>query len=228
MHAVRKRLSRTLFTLASSSSSARTTTHKPAIRVTGSSNVSVPRGTFAFPWYAVQQRGASDKVHGTDVRSGSVIKRKGRIFQVELRDVDTGNKITERFRTDEPIERVFVEQKTYTYLYQEDESVTIMEPKTFEQIDVHKELFGNGVSYLQDNMTVSLQMYDGKPMSASVPQRVTCTVAEAQSSLKGLHATPRYKRVVLDNGLTVQAPSFIETGDRIIVNTTDDSYITRA
>ncbi|XP_077213371.1 elongation factor P (EF-P) family protein isoform X2 [Tasmannia lanceolata] len=221
MHAVRKRLSRTLFTLASSSSSARTTTHKPAIRVTGSSNVSVPRGTFAFPWYAVQQRGASDKVHGTDVRSGSVIKRKGRIFQVieakhtqhgrggatiqvELRDVDTGNKITERFRTDEPIERVFVEQKTYTYLYQEDESVTIMEPKTFEQIDVHKELFGNGVSYLQDNMTVSLQMYDGKPMSASVPQRVTCTVAEAQSSLKGLHATPRYKRVVLDNGLTVQ------------------------
>lgn len=154
--------------------------------------------------------------------------RGGATIQVELRDVDSGNKITERFRTDEAIERVFVEEKSYTYLYTEGDCVLLMEPNTFEQVDVHRDMFGKAAAYLKDNMKVTLQTYDGKPMSASVPQRVTCTVAEAQPTVKGLTATPRYKRVTLDNGLTVLAPQFIETGDEIVINTTDDSYITRA
>ncbi|KAF3794467.1 Elongation factor p, partial [Nymphaea thermarum] len=178
------------------------------------------------------------------IRLGNIIQRKGRIYQVlkaqhtqhgrggatiqvELRDVDSGNKVTERFRTDEAIERVFVEEKSFTFLYQEGESVMIMEPSTFEQLEVSKELFGKGVAYLKDNMTVTLQFYDGKPMSASVPQRVTCTVVEAQPVAKGQTASPQYKRVALDNGLTVLAPSFIKTGDLIVVNTMDDSYMTR-
>ncbi|TVU44504.1 hypothetical protein EJB05_03948, partial [Eragrostis curvula] len=158
------------------------------------------------------------------VKLGNVIQRRGRIYQVikaqhshqgrggatiqvELRDVDTGNKITERFRTDEALERVFVEEKSFTYLYQEGDSITLMEPETFEQLEVSKELFGKSAAYLKDEMKVTLQYFDGRPMSASVPQRVTCTVVEAQPNTKGLTAQPQYKRVLLDNGLTVLVSS---------------------
>ncbi|KAM0937589.1 putative ribosomal protein L2, domain 2 [Dioscorea sansibarensis] len=195
---------------------------------------SLCRPTLASPWSAIQRRGA--KVMGSDVRFGNVIQRKaqhtqhgrgGASIQVELRDVDNGNKITERFRTDEAIERVFVEEKSFTFLYQEGDSVTLMEATTFDQIEVPKELFGKAAGYLKDDMKVTVQYYDGKPMSASVPQRVTCTVVDAQPNTKGLTAAPQYKRVLLDNGLTVLAPPFIAAGDEIVVNTTDDTYMTR-
>jgi translation elongation factor P len=181
---------------------------------------------------------------GTDVRLGNVIQRKGRIYQVikaqhthqgrggatiqvELRDVDTGNKTVERFRTDEAIEKVFVEEKTFTFLYKEGDSIMLMEPETFEQLEISKELFGKAAAYLKEDMAVTLQYYDDRPMSASVPTRVTCTVVEARAHTKGLTIAPQYKRVVLDNGLTVMAPPFVEAGDEIIVNTMDDSYFTR-
>ncbi|MCL7051604.1 hypothetical protein MKW94_021633 [Papaver nudicaule] len=206
-------------------------------------NRSLPCGTFDKPWSALQHRGV--KVLGTDVRSGNIIQRKGRIYQVlkaqhtqqgrggatiqvELRDVDSGNKVTERFRTDEAMERVFVEEKSFTFLYTIGESVTLMEPETYEQMEVSKDLFGKAAAYLKEDMKVSLQLYDGKVMSATIPPRVTCTVAEAKGKMKGLTATPQYRRVLLENGLMVQAPPFIEVGDQIIVNTIDDSYITRA
>ncbi|XP_039831671.1 elongation factor P-like isoform X1 [Panicum virgatum] len=154
--------------------------------------------------------------------------RGGATIQVELRDVDTGNKITERFRTDEALERVFVEEKSFTYLYQEGDTVMLMEPETFEQIEVSKDLFGKAAAYLKDEMKVNLQYFDGRPMSATVPPRVTCTVVEAQPNTKGLTAQPQYKRVVLDNGLTVLAPPFIAAGEKIVISTADDSYMTRA
>ncbi|KAK6936993.1 Translation elongation factor P/YeiP, central [Dillenia turbinata] len=178
----------------------------------------LPNTLSSSPWFAIQHRGA--KVRGSDVRLGNVIQRKGRIYQVlkaqhtqhgrggatiqvELRDADSGNKVTERFRTDESIEKVFVEERSFEYLYTDGDTVVLMEPKTFEQIEVSKELFGKAAAYLKDNMTVHLQCYDEKPMSASVPKRVTCKVAEAQTPMKGITATPQYKRVLLDNGLTV-------------------------
>lgn len=154
--------------------------------------------------------------------------RGGATIQVELRDVDTGNKIVERFRTDEALERVFVEEKSFTYLYQEGDNVALMEPNTFEQIEVSKDLFGKAAAYLKDEMRVTLQYYDGRAVSGSVPPRVTCTVVEAQPNTKGLTAQPQYKRVLLDNGLTVLAPPFIEAGESIVITTVDDSYVTRA
>ncbi|GMH07445.1 hypothetical protein Nepgr_009285 [Nepenthes gracilis] len=201
------------------------------------------RGLLATPWSVTQQCGA--KVMGSEVRVGNIIQRKGRVYQVlkaqhtqhgrggasiqvELRDVDGGNKVTERFRPDEAVERVFVEDKSFTYLYTEGNAVVLMDPKTFEQIEVSKELFGKAAVYLRDDMKVSVQYYDGRPMSASVPQRVTCIVVEAQTPMKGVSVTPQYKRVLLDNGLTILAPPFIVTGDAIVINTTDDLYITRA
>ncbi|KAI3835690.1 hypothetical protein MKX03_015293 [Papaver bracteatum] len=191
-------------------------------------NSSLSRGTFDIPWSASQHRGV--KVLGTDVLKAQHTQqgRGGAIIQVELRDVDSGNKVTERFRTDEAMERVFVEEKSFTYLYTIGESVTLMEPETYEQMEVTKDLFGKASAYLKEDMKVSLQLYDGKVMSATIPPRVTCTVAEAKGNMKGLTATPQYRRVLLENGLTVQAPPFIEVGDQITVNTVDDSYVTRA
>uniref|UniRef100_A0A7C8YSR3 Elongation factor P n=1 Tax=Opuntia streptacantha TaxID=393608 RepID=A0A7C8YSR3_OPUST len=201
-------------------------------------------GLLASPsWSFYQRRGS--KVLGSEVRAGNIVQRKGRVYQVlkaqhtqhgrggasiqvELRDVDSGNKVTERFRTDEAIERIFVEEKSLKYLYSEGDMVVLTDPETFDQIEVPKELFGKAAVYLEDDMTVTVQYFDERPMSASVPHRVTCKVVEAQTPMKGLSVNPQYKKVLLDNGLTVLAPPFIVAGDEIVVNTTDDSYITRA
>ncbi|XP_075095810.1 uncharacterized protein LOC107788318 isoform X1 [Nicotiana tabacum] len=214
---------------------------------------------FASPWSATQLRGAKYRgadprvfrkqplySFGVGLKPGNVIEKKGRIYevvkaqhttqgrggaiiQVELRDVDSGSKSNERFRTDEPVERVFVAEKSFTYLYTDDETgnIVLMEPETYEQLDVPKHLFGESHVYLQDDMKVSVQMYDGRAMSASIPTRVTCTVAESEIPMRA-SATPQYKKVLLDNGLTVQVPKHILEGDKIIVNTTDNSYMSRA
>ncbi|KQK12597.1 uncharacterized protein LOC100824737 [Brachypodium distachyon] len=218
--------------------------HAHAVSTFSAARGAAPAGSIsATPWAATQRRGA--KMLGSDVKLGNVIQRKGHIYQVikaqhshqgrggatiqvELRDVDTGNKIVERFRTDEALERVFVEEKSFTYLYQEGDNVALMEPNTFEQIEVSKDLFGKAAAYLKDEMRVTLQYYDGRAVSGSVPPRVTCTVVEAQPNTKGLTAQPQYKRVLLDNGLTVLAPPFIEAGESIVITTVDDSYVTRA
>jgi translation elongation factor P len=148
--------------------------------------------------------------------------------QVELRDLASGLKSSERLRTSESIERVFVEDKTYTFLYAEGDSIILMEPKSFEQVTLLRNLLGTGAAYLADGMEVVVQLYDGQPFSAKVPARVTCSVIEAEPYFKGQTATPTYKRVVLENGQQVMAPSFITAGDRIVIETADNSYVTRS
>ncbi|KAH9612439.1 hypothetical protein KSS87_015453 [Heliosperma pusillum] len=204
--------------------------------------------------FLFQRRGA--KVLGSDVLKAQHTQhgRGGATIQVELRDVDTGNKLTERFRTDEPIEKVYVEEKTFKYLYSEGDILVLTEsvtppctqsfslffrlithlffflaisPQTYEQVQVPKDLFGKSAAYLKEDMTVRVHYFDDRPMSATLPYRVTCTVIQAQPPKKGLSVNPQYKKVLLDNGLTVLAPPFIVTGDRIVINTDDDSYFTR-
>ncbi|PWA56825.1 elongation factor P (EF-P) family protein [Artemisia annua] len=102
-----------------------------------------------------------------------------------------------------------------------------MEPKTFVQLDVPKHLFGDSLAYLKDDITVSVELYNDRPMSASVPKRVTCTVVEAQAAMKGMGATPHTKKVLLDNGLRVEVPPHVVTGDKILIDTTDSSYVSR-
>ncbi|KAH9552930.1 hypothetical protein CY35_09G093400 [Sphagnum magellanicum] len=147
------------------------------------------------------------KVNGSEVKPGNVIDHKGRIFQVlktqhtqqgrggatiqvELRDLASGLKSSERLRTSESIERVFVEDKTYTFLYAEGDSIILMEPKSFEQVTLLRNLLGTGAAYLADGMEVVVQLYDGQPFSAKVPARVTCSVIEAEPYFKGQTATP--------------------------------------
>lgn len=185
------------------------------------------------------------KVNGSEVKQGNVIERKGRIYQVlktqhtqqgrggatiqvELRDVQSGLKLTERFRTSESIERVFVDEKAYTFLYMEGSSVVLMDPKTFDQLELSKDMLGSGATYLSDGMEVMVQQYNGQPFSATVPPKVTCTVAEAEPYFKGQSATPTYKRIILENGQTILAPSFITAGDQVVIDTAENTYITRS
>ncbi|XP_011089163.1 uncharacterized protein LOC105170197 [Sesamum indicum] len=204
-----------------------------------------PRGALLdSPWSATQLRRA--RFSGADVRPGNVIERKGKIFevikaqhtsqgrggaiiQVELRDVDSGSKVNERLRTDEPVQKIYVQEKSFTYLYTDDETgnIVLMEPKTYSQLEVPRHLFGESLVYLQDDMEVTVQLYDERPLSVKIPHRVTCTVTEAADSLRGSGPTA-YKKVLLDNGLTVQVPAHILAGDKIVINTTDNSYASRA
>ncbi|CAL9226908.1 unnamed protein product [Arabidopsis halleri] len=174
------------------------------------------------PWSAVQRRGV--KVNAIQLRAGNVIERTGLVFevveaehkqqgrggasiQVELRDVDTGNKLNLRFGSEESVEKVFVEEKSFTCLYTEGDTAFLIEPNTFEQVEVPLDIFGKAAVYLKEEMKVQLQLYDGRALSASIPKHITCTVVETQDPMKGLTSAPRYKRALLDNGSTIQSGS---------------------
>ncbi|KAL2239164.1 UNVERIFIED_CONTAM: Elongation factor P [Sesamum indicum] len=188
-----------------------------------------PRGALLdSPWSATQLRRA--RFSGADVIKAQHTSqgRGGAIIQVELRDVDSGSKVNERLRTDEPVQKIYVQEKSFTYLYTDDETgnIVLMEPKTYSQLEVPRHLFGESLVYLQDDMEVTVQLYDERPLSVKIPHRVTCTVTEAADSLRGSGPTA-YKKVLLDNGLTVQVPAHILAGDKIVINTTDNSYASR-
>ncbi|XP_038726221.1 elongation factor P isoform X2 [Tripterygium wilfordii] len=184
------------------------------------STIAIPNlGISSCPWSIIQHRDVS--VSASELRPGNVIEKSGRIYQVVdaehkmrgrggaamqvvFRCIDTGNKISFRFGTDEAVERVFVEEKSFTCLYTESETAFLIEPDTFDQLEVPLDLFGKAASYLKGDMKVRLLLYDDRPLSGSIPKHVTCTVKETQPHVKGISATPRYKKALLDNGLTVQ------------------------
>ncbi|XP_030478625.1 uncharacterized protein LOC115695697 [Cannabis sativa] len=195
------------------------------------------------PWFAIPTRGV--KTSGSSLRPGNVIEKKDRIYEVvkvdhshegrgkatikvELRDVDSGNKVSQRFGTEETVERVFVEAKPYIYMCTDrDGKVLLMDPDTLDQLEVNEELFGKNAKYLQDDMKVRVEVYNGIPLSASVPKHVTCIVKEAQPPVKGIGVTPREKVAVLDNGLSIKVPPHVLAGESVVIDTTDDSYVRR-
>ncbi|CAB4282203.1 unnamed protein product [Prunus armeniaca] len=196
------------------------------------------------PWSAIQHRGAV--VLGSDVRAGNVIERKDRLYQVikvehshegrgkahikvELRDVDSGNKTSQRLSTDEAVERVFVETKSYIYMCTDrDGIVLLMDPDTYDQLEVPVDLFGKKAKYLQEELKVKVELFNGIPLSASVPKHVTCIVKEAQPPVKGIAATPKDKIAEMQNGFTMKVPPHIIAGEAVIIDTEDDSYVRRA
>ncbi|CAL1386130.1 unnamed protein product [Linum trigynum] len=197
---------------------------------------------FQHPWSLIQHRGV--KVNAIHLRPGNVIEKSGRIYQVvevehrqrgrggatmqiELRDVDSGTKQNSRFGTEESVERVFVQEKSFACLYTEDKMAYLMDPVNFEQLEVPLELFGKAAAYLKEDLKVKLQLYDDRPLSGSVPKQVTCSIKETLANMKGTTVTPRYVKAVLDNGLTVQVPSYLQIGEKIIINTEDDTFVSR-
>lgn len=178
------------------------------------------------------------------IRAGQVIEHDGRrwtvlkqqiitpgkggaFIQVEMRDLKTGNKTNERWRTADTVERLQTEQNEYTYSYTDGDNLVLMNPETFEQVMIPAELMGDAAPFLQDNMTVTVDLVESDPVAIHLPPSVVLEVVEADPVVKGQTAASSYKPARLSNGVKTSVPPFIETGERIVVRTEDATYIER-
>lgn len=186
------------------------------------------------------------KVTAISLRPGNVIEKDGRIWvvvknelnqpgkgasvsQVELRDIRSGNKDNVRFRTQETVERVRLEQDEYQYLYPEgDDKYVFMNNTNYEQISIGADIIGDQVAFLQEGMTVEIETYEGEPLGVKLPDTVILQIVEAEPVVKGQTATTSYKPAILENGVKVMVPPHVESGTRIVVRTEDGSYVERA
>ena len=185
------------------------------------------------------------KVQANTVRAGHVLEHNGRQYtvlgieilqpgkggafiQVEMRDLKSGNKTNVRWRTQETVERLHVDEKEATYLFADDDNVTLMEKETFEQFTVARELLGNAGRFLQDGMEVTVDMVEGAPVAVHLPQSVTMKIEQADPVVRGQTASSSYKPAILENGVRVMVPPHIESGTRVVVSTADGTYVERA
>lgn len=150
------------------------------------------------------------------------------IAQVEMRDIRTGVKTNERFRTQESVERVQLMDTDMEYLYEADGIYTFMDPISFDQIEVPADIIGDQVQFLQDNMKCTVKTYEGSALSVELPSQVTLEIKEADPVVKGQTASSSYKPAVLENDVRILVPQFVATGDRIVVATADTTYVERA
>lgn len=185
------------------------------------------------------------KIDGVSIRPGNVLQHKDRLWvvvktqhtqpgkggaymQVEMKDIRDGTKLNERFRSAETVERVRLDQKDYQFLYEDDGQLHFMDNTDYEQIALNKEQVGDQAAFLQEGMIVTIESFEGDPIGVQLPDQVEVEVVEADPVVKGQTAASSYKPAVIDNGLRVMVPPFIETGTRIVVSTSDCSYIERA
>ncbi|MGD9638971.1 MAG: elongation factor P [Alphaproteobacteria bacterium] len=154
---------------------------------------------------------------------------KGSAFiQVEMRDVNTGNKTNERWRTADTVEKLNVEEQEAQYLYEESDLFYFMNKENFEQFSIHKDSVGDSSVFLKESMDVSVNFIEGRPVAIKLPQTVILEVVETEPVIKGQTATSSYKPGKLDNGARVMIPQFVGVGEKIVVNTEDSSYVERA
>jgi len=186
------------------------------------------------------------KINGNAIRPGMVIEHQGSLWravktahtqpgkggaylQVELKDLRTGTKLNERFRAAETVERAYLEQKEYQFLFADGDMYTFMDAETFDQIPLNKDMIGEDqVAFLQDGMAVIIESHEGDPIGVQLPDTVTLAVTEADAVVKGQTASSSYKPAMLENGLRCMVPPHIEAGTRIVVSTADGSYVERA
>ena len=152
----------------------------------------------------------------------------GAFVQMELKDVRTGTKLNERFRSSEDLERVRLDQKNFQYLFGDGETVTVMDMENFEQKELNIEIFGDQAPFLQDGMVVIVESHEGSPLGVELPDSVTLEVSETEAVVKGQTAASSNKPAVLENGVKTMVPPFVDAGDKIIVKTADGSYVERA
>jgi elongation factor P len=136
--------------------------------------------------------------------------------------------VTERYRTTDQVERAYLEEKDFNYLYEEDLGFNFMHPETFDQITIPKDVIGDQAQWLQEGMTVSVSLFEGSPIAVELPQRVTLEIVEADPVVKGQTASSSYKPAKLSNGTRVMVPPHIGAGTRVVVMTADGSYVERA
>ncbi|RKF14116.1 elongation factor P [Roseovarius spongiae] len=185
------------------------------------------------------------KINGNEIRPGNVLEHNGGLWsavkvdhvkpgkggafaQVELRNLRNGSKLNERFRSADKVERVRLEQKDMQFLFESDGMLTFMDAETYEQVELPAEILGERRPFLQDGMTITVEFHESEALNASLPQKVTCTVAETEPVVKGQTAANSFKPAVLDNGVKVMVPPFVGQDEEIVVNTETMEYSERA
>ena len=155
------------------------------------------------------------------VKPGSLAK----LYQVELKSITKGTKLNERFRSSETIEKAELEDKKFNFLYLDENNCHFMDNKTFEQILIPKTLIEEKYKLLKENLEVSISFMDEKPLSVELPNNLECVIDITDAAIKGQTAASSYKPATLDNGLKINVPPFVESGDKIILDTRTLEYV---
>tara|TARA_Y100001970_G_scaffold292178_1_gene432318 strand:+ start:1265 stop:1825 length:561 start_codon:yes stop_codon:yes gene_type:complete len=182
------------------------------------------------------------KIYASEIRVGMLLEYKddlwqvlktqhvkpgkgGAFAQVEMKSVNKNTKLNERFRSNESVEKASLEEIVYNYSYEDENNYYFINPKTFEQIDIKKEIVGDKGKFLTENLEVILNFFNDKPLSIDLPKQIICKIISTDAALKGQTVSSSYKPATLENGLNVQVPPFIESDDKIMVDTRTMEYI---
>ena len=182
------------------------------------------------------------KLYASEIRVGMLIEYKndlwqvlktqhvkpgkgGAFAQVEMKSVNKNTKLNERFRSSESVEKASLDQTKFNYLYDDESDYHFMDPKSYEQINIKKEIIGEKGKMLTENLEVSISFYNDNPLTVELPNQVACIIATTDVALKGQTASSSYKPATLNNGINIQVPPFIESEDKIIVDTRTMEYI---
>ena len=182
------------------------------------------------------------KLYASEIRVGMLIEYKndlwqvlktqhvkpgkgGAFAQVEMKSVNKNTKLNERFRSSESVEKASLDETKFNYLYGDETDYYFMDPKSYEQINIKKETIGEKGKMLTENLEVSISFYNEKPLTVELPNQVTCTIDTTDVALKGQTVSSSYKPATLDNGINIQVPPFIESGDKVIVDTRTMEYV---
>ncbi len=185
------------------------------------------------------------KVNANTMRAGHVLEQNGKLYvvqktqivqpgkggafiQIEAKEVRSGTKIIERFRTQETVERARLDQHEMTFLFAEGDSYTFMDKESFEQVSIPREVIGDQAVFLQDGMEVTVESHEGSPLGVEIPGKVTLEITEADPVVKGQTASSSYKPAKLENGVSILVPPHIEAGTRVVVDTQTGEYVERA
>ena len=182
------------------------------------------------------------KISGNEIRVGMLIEHKndlwqvlktqhvkpgkgGAFAQVEMKSLNRNTKLNERFRSSDTVEKASLEEIKFNYLYEDEDNYYFINPKTFEQINIKKDIIGEKGKLLTENLEVDISFYNENPLSVEMPNQVTCKVKTTDVALKGQTVSSSYKPATLDNGINIQVPPFIESEDEIIVDTRTIEYV---
>ena len=182
------------------------------------------------------------KINASEIRVGMLLEYKedlwevlktqhvkpgkgGAFAQIEMKSVIKNTKLNERFRSSETVEKAAIEESHFNFLYRDENNFFFMDPVTFDQVQINKEIVGEKGKLLVENLDVTINFYNEKPISISLPNQVNCKIEITDAALKGQTVSSSYKPATLTNGLNIQVPPFIEIGDEIIVDTRSLEYI---
>ena len=185
------------------------------------------------------------KVIASSLRKGNIIEVDGKlgvivsvenihpgkgtpVTQMDVRRIADGVKVGLRYKTTDQVERAFVEDRKHQYMYQDGDGFHFMNMETYDQVALPPDIVGDQAAYLQPEMEVTISLHEGVPVAIELPPRATLEVTETEPTIKSQTAASSYKPALLSNGVRTMVPSFVTAGTRIVVNTSDGSYIERA